>query len=113
MPPKGAWKPSLNLSQVLQQIRVLLEEPNPDDPLMPDITNLYLSSRELFNKKATEWTKAYASDTQTQAEDQNSTLSRKTTALQAKRRHNSALLINQSQSNKRLKRDDGKEKPPC
>eukprot|EP00124_Ichthyophonus_hoferi_P004554 Ihof_evm4s516 gene=Ihof_evmTU4s516 len=37
MPPKGGWKPSLNVSTVLTSIQLLLAEPNPDDPLMSDI----------------------------------------------------------------------------
>ncbi|XP_026223865.1 ubiquitin-conjugating enzyme E2 T isoform X1 [Anabas testudineus] len=37
LPPKGAWKPSLNISTVLTSIQLLMAEPNPDDPLMADI----------------------------------------------------------------------------
>ena len=33
MPPKGCWKPSLNVSTLLSTIRLLLSEPNPDDGL--------------------------------------------------------------------------------
>ncbi|AWP09736.1 putative ubiquitin-conjugating enzyme E2 T isoform 2 [Scophthalmus maximus] len=39
LPPKGAWKPSLNISTVLSSIQLLMAEPNPDDPLMADIGN--------------------------------------------------------------------------
>jgi len=39
MPPKGAWKPSLNIPSVLSTIRLLLEHPNPDDGLMTDIVS--------------------------------------------------------------------------
>ena len=60
MPPKGAWNPSMNISQVLQQIRMLLQEPNPDDPLMPEITNMYVSSRSRFDVQAKTWTERYA-----------------------------------------------------
>ena len=60
MPPKGSWNPSMNISQVLQQIRMLLQEPNPEDPLMPDITNLYITSRSSFNERALQWTELYA-----------------------------------------------------
>jgi ubiquitin-conjugating enzyme E2 T len=38
MPPKGSWKPSLNLSSLLLSLRVLMGEANPDDGLMPDIS---------------------------------------------------------------------------
>ena len=37
MPPKGAWKPSLNISTVLASIQLLMSHPNPDDGLMVDI----------------------------------------------------------------------------
>ena len=42
MPPKGAWKPSLNISTVLQSLQLLMSEPNPDDGLMVDITHQYI-----------------------------------------------------------------------
>ena len=29
VPPKGSWKPNLNLALVLKSIRLLLSEPNP------------------------------------------------------------------------------------
>ncbi|XP_049922060.1 ubiquitin-conjugating enzyme E2 T isoform X1 [Epinephelus moara] len=41
LPPKGAWKPSLNISTVLTSIQLLMAEPNPDDPLMADIRRLH------------------------------------------------------------------------
>lgn len=37
MPPKGAWKPSLNILTILTSIQSLLAEPNPDDALCADI----------------------------------------------------------------------------
>eukprot|EP00121_Abeoforma_whisleri_P005794 Awhi_evm1s5253 len=37
LPPKGAWKPSVNICAVLRNLQLLLIEPNPDDPLMADI----------------------------------------------------------------------------
>lgn len=49
-PPKGAWKPSLNISTVLASIALLLADPNPDDGLVTEtvrirheISNLYLT----------------------------------------------------------------------
>nr|XP_034978811.1 ubiquitin-conjugating enzyme E2 T-like isoform X2 [Zootoca vivipara] len=38
LPPKGAWRPSLNIATLLTSIQILMNEPNPDDPLMADIT---------------------------------------------------------------------------
>lgn len=37
MPPKGAWKPSLNVCTVLASIGLLLAEPNPEDGLVTDV----------------------------------------------------------------------------
>ena len=52
MPPKGAWKPSINIPTVLSTVRLLLEHPNPDDGLMTEITDEYKYNRELFDTKA-------------------------------------------------------------
>ncbi len=37
--PKGSWRPSSNISTVLQSLQLLLLEPNPDDPLDHDIAD--------------------------------------------------------------------------
>lgn len=37
MPPKGSWKPSINIATLLTSLRVLMSEPNPDDGLLPDV----------------------------------------------------------------------------
>jgi len=52
MPPKGAWQPSLNVAQILLQIRLLLAEPNPEDPLVPEISDLMRRDRDAFERKA-------------------------------------------------------------
>lgn len=39
MPPKGGWKPSLNIKAVILSIQQLMNEPNLDDPLMVDIVS--------------------------------------------------------------------------
>lgn len=41
MPPKGSWKPTIGIEALLIAIRMLLENPNPDDPLMADIAEEY------------------------------------------------------------------------
>lgn len=61
MPPKGAWKPSLNVATLLTTIQALMSEPNGDDGLMVDITEEFRRSPGLFRQKAREWTKTYAS----------------------------------------------------
>ncbi|KAG0621692.1 hypothetical protein M758_3G041000 [Ceratodon purpureus] len=60
MPPKGQWRPSLNIGAVLASIRVLLEEPNHDDGLMSDISAEYKHNRALFDDKARQSTERYA-----------------------------------------------------
>mmetsp|Transcript_44913 Transcript_44913/g.141415 ORF Transcript_44913/g.141415 Transcript_44913/m.141415 type:complete len:237 (-) Transcript_44913:82-792(-) len=62
MPPKGQWKPALNLSTVLTSIQLLISEPNPDDGLMPEITQEYKQNRLRFEAKARESTKKHAVD---------------------------------------------------
>ncbi|XP_014663782.1 PREDICTED: ubiquitin-conjugating enzyme E2 T-like [Priapulus caudatus] len=60
MPPKGAWKPSLNLSTVLTSIQLLMAEPNPDDPLMAEISEEFKYNRQLFIENAQSWTRKHA-----------------------------------------------------
>ncbi|KAJ8393558.1 hypothetical protein AAFF_G00060310 [Aldrovandia affinis] len=60
LPPKGAWKPSLNISTVLSSIRVLMAEPNPDDPLMADISSEYKYNKQIYLEKAKRWTEKHA-----------------------------------------------------
>ncbi|PRW50870.1 ubiquitin-conjugating enzyme E2 T [Chlorella sorokiniana] len=60
MPPKGGWKPALNVSTVLASIGLLLEEPNPDDGLVTDITAEFKHQRQVFDAKARQWTQRHA-----------------------------------------------------
>ncbi|KAL3842404.1 hypothetical protein ACJMK2_020439 [Sinanodonta woodiana] len=62
MPPKGAWKPCLNISTVLTSIQLLMAEPNPEDPLMADISNEFKYNKVQFLQKAKEWTEIYAKE---------------------------------------------------
>lgn len=57
---KTNWSPALNINKVLLSILSLLCDPNPDDPLVPDIANLYKTNRERFNLNATAYTVRYA-----------------------------------------------------
>ncbi|XP_048782208.1 ubiquitin-conjugating enzyme E2 T [Lagopus muta] len=61
LPPKGAWRPSLNISTLLTSIQLLMAEPNPDDPLMADVSSEYKYNKQLFLINAKEWTEKYAS----------------------------------------------------
>mmetsp|Transcript_12246 Transcript_12246/g.19900 ORF Transcript_12246/g.19900 Transcript_12246/m.19900 type:complete len:148 (+) Transcript_12246:89-532(+) len=57
---KDQWSPALTTSKVLLSICSLLTDPNPDDPLVPEIANLYKNDRTKFNDTAKEFTKKYA-----------------------------------------------------
>ncbi|XP_024073707.1 ubiquitin-conjugating enzyme E2 T-like isoform X1 [Terrapene carolina triunguis] len=61
LPPKGAWRPSLNISTLLTSIQLLMSEPNPDDPLMADISSEYKYNKEVFIRNAKQWTEKHAS----------------------------------------------------
>jgi ubiquitin-conjugating enzyme E2 D/E len=57
---KYKWTPSLNISTILLSICSLLAEPNPDDPLMPEIADTYKDNIALFNNEARQWTIRFA-----------------------------------------------------
>ncbi|CAI2182364.1 488_t:CDS:1 [Funneliformis geosporum] len=59
---KDQWSPALTISKVLIAIRSRLIDPNPDDPLEPEIAHLYKSDRPLYEAKAREWTRKFASE---------------------------------------------------
>ena len=57
---KDQWSPALNITKVLLSICSLLDEPNPDDPLMPEIAQLFKSNKPEFTRIAREHTVKYA-----------------------------------------------------
>ncbi len=57
---KEQWSPALTISKVLLSICSLLDDPNPDDPLVTPIADLYVFDREKYNNVAREWTRRYA-----------------------------------------------------
>ncbi|CAN7992898.1 unnamed protein product [Ixodes hexagonus] len=57
---RSQWSPALTISKVLLSICSLLCDPNPDDPLVPEIAKIYKSDREKYNELAREWTRKYA-----------------------------------------------------
>ena len=59
---KDQWSPALTVSKVLLSICSLLTDPNPDDPLVPDIATQYKENRVQFDLIAREWTQVYAND---------------------------------------------------
>ena len=54
------WSPALTISKVLLSICSLLTDPNPDDPLEPEIANLLKSDQVKHDKVAAEWVSKYA-----------------------------------------------------
>ena len=57
---KDMWSPALTISKILLSISSLLDDQNPNDPLMPEIANLYLNNKEEFIKNAKLYTNLYA-----------------------------------------------------
>jgi len=57
---KQNWSPALTISKVLLSILSMLTDPNPNDPLMPDIANQYMKNRAEYELTAREWTQLYA-----------------------------------------------------
>ena len=58
---KDQWSPALTITKVLLSISSLLTDPNPDDPLVPEIAHVYKSDRARHDATAAEWTSRYAS----------------------------------------------------
>ncbi|NXP05831.1 UB2D3 enzyme, partial [Thinocorus orbignyianus] len=54
------WSPALTISKVLLSICSLLCDPNPDDPLVPEIARIYKTDRDKYNRISREWTQKYA-----------------------------------------------------
>ena len=57
---KDQWSPALTISKVLLSICSLLSDPNPDDPLVPDIADEYMNDRKTYDDTAKTWTQIYA-----------------------------------------------------
>ncbi|VVB11604.1 unnamed protein product [Arabis nemorensis] len=54
------WTPSLTVEKVLLSITSLLADPNPDDPLVGEIGDLFKTNRFKFNEEARKWTQRHA-----------------------------------------------------
>ena len=57
---KEQWSPALTISKVLLSICSLLTDPNPDDPLVPEIAHTYKNQRPRYEETARAWTQKYA-----------------------------------------------------
>ena len=61
-PNAGQWKPAVNLSTVLASIQQLIADPNPDDGLVPEITQEFKQNRALYESTARAHTAKHAVD---------------------------------------------------
>ena len=57
---KSQYSPALTVSKILLSICSLLCDPNPDDPLVPEIARVYKTDRLGYEEKAREWTLKFA-----------------------------------------------------
>jgi ubiquitin-conjugating enzyme E2 D/E len=59
---KDQWSPALTISKVLLSICSLMDDPNPNDPLMPAIADLLKSDKAQHDENARAMTFKYATD---------------------------------------------------
>ena len=59
-PPAGSWSPAVSLPSLLLSIRSLMAEPNPDDGLVPEISELYKRNPAEWQREAKRRTKVDA-----------------------------------------------------
>ena len=59
---KDQWSPALTISKILLSICSLMDDQNPDDPLMIDIANLYKNNKQEFFNNARAYTLQYAAE---------------------------------------------------
>jgi len=57
---KDKWSPALQIDKVCLSIQLLLQNPNPDDPLDPTIAAHWKRSLSEAQQTAREWTRKYA-----------------------------------------------------
>ncbi|RGB28629.1 ubiquitin-conjugating enzyme/RWD-like protein [Rhizophagus diaphanus] len=57
---RDGWSPAITISKVLLSIYLLLTDPNPDDPLVPEIARVYKTDRIRYDATAREWSLKYA-----------------------------------------------------
>jgi ubiquitin-protein ligase len=57
---KDQWSPALTISKVLLSICSLMDDPNPNDPLVPTIADLLRNNKTLHDETARNMTMKYA-----------------------------------------------------
>ena len=58
---KDNWSPALTTSKLLISICSLLNDPNPNDPLVAEYADIFKKDKPLYMSRAKEWTLTYAS----------------------------------------------------
>jgi ubiquitin-conjugating enzyme E2 D/E len=54
------WSPTLGVRKIMNDLILLLQSQNVDDPLNSEAAHLFKTDRELFDSKVAEWTSKYA-----------------------------------------------------
>jgi len=57
---KDNYSAALTIEKILLSLQVLLQHPNPDDPLVADIAQVYKLDKQCHDQTAKEWTHRYA-----------------------------------------------------
>jgi len=57
---RSQWSPALTVSKVLLSICALMADPNPEDPLVPDIARQFKSDKKKYLETCEDWTRRYA-----------------------------------------------------
>lgn len=57
---KDKWSPALTISKALLSICSMMDDPNPNDPLMPEIAELLRKNKKLHDQNAREMTLKHA-----------------------------------------------------
>ena len=57
---KDKWTPALTVSRVCLSIQLLMQDPNPDDPLDPKVAEMWKNNLQQAHATARDWTTQYA-----------------------------------------------------
>lgn len=57
---KDQWSPVITIQKLLISIAQLLDDPCPEDPLTPEVADLFLKNRTQHDETARQWTEKYA-----------------------------------------------------
>eukprot|EP00347_Sterkiella_histriomuscorum_P013931 403362809 len=57
---RDLWSPAMTIAKLVMAIISLMTDPNPEDPLCPDIAKEYLRDKKKYATTALKWTQLYA-----------------------------------------------------